>query len=264
MSASPEPSPRCRACGADLSPGAERCDRCGTSQRVDKCPHCGATAGVSPDSELRFRCDVCGAPRVPPAPRGKRSGREIAPLRRAQAAASARARWRAATVGGGLLLGFDVLLLSLLLLISGLSFGLLLAGLVTVVPLAGLVLWMLGRARARGREIAPAIDAAWVAAATDVATQAESNLTAHDLATALGMNEAQAEELLALLEVNDVVRGAMTAGGAMEYAPRFRIGGKPEAAPGKLAAAEEEALAVEEAAAEAEGRAANANRTKEG
>jgi hypothetical protein len=201
---------------------------------------------------------------VPPVPRGKRSGREVAPLQRAQAVASARTRWRAATVAGGLLLGFDMLLLSLVLLISGLSFGLLLAGLVTTVPLAGFVLWALGRARARGREIGPALDAAWLAAATDVASQAEGAMTARDLATALGVGEAQAEELLALLEVNDVVRGAMTAGGEMAYAPRFRIAGKPgaEAEPVAIAAAEQEAIAVDEAAAEERRRAADAGPTK--
>ena len=265
----PAQSPSCRACGADVPPGAERCPRCGTTQRADVCPHCGGTAGVTRDSELRFRCDICGGPRVPPSPRGARSGQELPAVKRAQAALAGRSRWRAATVAGGLLLGFDVLLLSLFLLITGMSFGLFLTGLLTAGPLAAFVLWALSRARARGREIGPALDAAWVAAATEIAVRTEGTLTVKDLADALSIEDAQAEEMLALLEVNDVVRGAVTKGGDVAYAPRIRVGGA--AAPRTvgavgavgavdekaLAAAaaseeEEEALAAEEAAAEAE------------
>lgn len=255
-SASPEPGPRCHACGADVPAGAERCPRCGTSQRVGVCPHCGATAGVTRDSELRFRCDVCGGPRIPPAPGGARAGREVTALRRAHAALSGRSRWRAASLAGGLLLGFDVLLLSLLLLISGASFGLLLTGLLTAGPLAGFVLWAMSRARARGREIAPALDAAWVAAATEVVARADKAITAGDLAAALSIEEAQAEELMALLEVNDVVRGAMSAGGDTAYTPRLRVGSPapaaaqadaPAAAQADALAADEEALAALEA-----------------
>lgn len=259
-SASPEPGARCHACGADVPAGAERCPRCGTSQRVGACPHCGATAGVTRDSELRFRCDVCGGPRIPPSP-GAQAGREVTALRRAHAALSGRSRWRAASLAGGLLLGFDLLLLSLLLLISGASFGLLLTGLLTAGPLTGFVLWAMSRARARGREIAPALDAAWVAAATEVVTRADKALTARDLASALSIEEAQAEELMALLEVNDVVRGAMSAGGDMAYTPRLRIGSPAPAAHAApaaaqadaLAAAEEEALAAEEEALAGQG-----------
>lgn len=234
---------RCRACAADLEPGAARCARCGAAQGEDTCPHCQAIAGASPHDELRLRCDVCGGPRVA-GPRAGLSGREIAPLRRAHAAASSRAAWRAASVAGGLLLGFDALLLGLLILILGASFGLLLAGLATLVPLAVFVLWAMRRAQARGREIGPALDAAWLAAATDVATQAGGALSAAELAAALSIEEPQAEELLALLEVNDMVRAPAAAG------PRVRIGAAAAAAPaaGAMAAAEEEALAAEEAA----------------
>ena len=262
--ASPIAPTRCRACAAEVAPGAERCERCGAAQREDKCPHCGAIAGASPHDELRLRCDVCGGPRVPlPDPPLKRSGREVAALQRAHKAASGRAGWRAASVAGGLLLGFDTLLFSLLLLISGGSFGLLLAGLATLLPLAGFLLWSLQRAKARGREIAPALDAAWLALATDVARQSGGALTAPDLAAALKIEEAQAEELLALLEVNDIIRGGVVAGAG----PRVRIGDGAAAAPAAAAvpgalAAEEEALAVEETAQAREPRSADVDPTQ--
>lgn len=248
--ASPEPGPRCHACGADVPADAERCSRCGTSQRVDACPHCGATAGVTRDSELRFRCDVCGGPRIPPARGGARAGREVTALRRAHAALSGRSKWRAASLAAGLLLAFDLLLLSLLLLITGVGLGLLLTGLFTAGPLAAFVLWAMSRARARGREIGPALDAAWVAAATEVVTRADKAITARDLATALSIEEAQAEELMALLEVSDVVRGAMSAGGDMAYTPRLRIGSPAPAAAVAPAASQADALAAARAAEE--------------
>jgi len=270
--ASAGPGPRCRACGADIAPDAERCPRCGTAQRMDACPHCGATAGVTVDRELRYRCDACGGPRIPPPPRGgARSGLEAPALRRAQTALSARVRWRAAAVASGLLLGFNVLLIGLFLLITGASLWVLLAGLFTVVPLAGFTFWAYTRAKARSREVAPALDAAWVAAATEIAARTKDALTARGLAASLGLEEAQAEELLALLEVNDVVRGAVGADGEIAYASRVRIGPSVDGAipgaaagadPGALVAAEQEALAAEEAAAEIRRRTADVDPPK--
>ncbi|AKT43441.1 zinc ribbon domain-containing protein [Chondromyces crocatus] len=250
-------NPHCSACGADVALQAERCPRCGTSQRQDVCPHCAATSGVTRDTELRFRCDVCGGPRVPPSPGGlPRSGREATALQRAQTAVSGRSLWRIASVVGGLMLGFAFLVLTLFLLISGASTGLFVAGALTIVPLVMFMLWAMARARARGREIAPSLDAAWLAAATDVAAQSQQALTSRELSAALSIGDAQAEELLALLEVNDVVRGTVTQDGNMVYSQRLRVGPAPATAnqttagaePSALAAAaEEEALALEEA-----------------
>jgi hypothetical protein len=259
---------RCRACAAEISKDAPRCERCGTSQRVDTCPHCGAVAGASPHGELRLRCDVCGGPRVPlPQPPLKRSGREIPALQRAGRAASARTGWRAAAIAGGTLLGFNLLVLSVVLLIAGASVGVLLAGLITALPLAAFMFWAFQRAKARGREIGPALDAAWLALATDIANQSRGDLTAGSLAAALGIAEPQAEELLALLEVNDIVRGAMTAGGDMVYSSRLRIAEAapspaPAAADPHAFAAEEEALAAEDGAERLLQQAADAEPTK--
>ncbi|XXX75056.1 zinc ribbon domain-containing protein [Sorangium sp. So ce134] len=246
---------RCRVCAAALAPGSARCPRCGADQRAEVCPHCGGVAGVSADAELRFRCDVCGGPRVPVTDaRVKRSGREVTLLQKARAAASARSVWRAAGIAASALFGFEVFLFAVLLLVLGASGGFFAAGLLTMAPVAVFALWAFRRAKSRGRDIAPALDAAWVSVASDVARQAERPLTAAALGSTLRIAEPQAEELLALLEVNDVVRGAVSPAGEFGYAPKLHVGASPadEAGAGEaesparaLAAAEEEALAAE-------------------
>jgi hypothetical protein len=204
------------------------------------CPSCQGEAGASPHPELRFACDVCGAPRVPRADRSLQySGREAPLLRRADAARKARAGWRAAAVAGGLLLPFTLLILAALLLIFGASAGLLLAALVVIGPIAAFLAFALSRASARGREIGPALDAAWLAVATDVARQTPG-LTADVLAAKLGIDVAQAEELTALLDVE-----AAAPSGAGRAPSRLRVGDADAAAaqPGLEMVEEEAALA---------------------
>ncbi|WP_437277012.1 zinc ribbon domain-containing protein [Sorangium sp. So ce375] len=242
---------RCRVCAAAFAPESDRCPQCGADPRAEACPHCRGVAGASAHPELRFQCDACGGPRVPLADdHVKRSGREVPLLQKARAAASARSVWRAAGVAASALLGFELFLFAVLLLVLGASIGLFTAGLLTMVPVAAFTLWALRQAKSRSREIAPALDAAWVSVASDVARQADGPLTADRLASTLRIAEPQAEELLALLEVNDVVRGAVSPAGEFGYAPKLRVGAargedRDEAAADSVAhtlAAEEEAF----------------------
>lgn len=243
-------SPRCRACGTDVPPGATKCPRCGTSQSTDVCPHCGATAGASPDEELRWRCDICGGPRVPLADaRIRRSGRENKALARAEAARKARAWSRAGAVVAGLALAAVLGVVGLVAALGAvgafqLGFGFVLAAVLTAGPLTGFLLWLVMRARARGKEIEPALDAAWMAVATDVVQQSKEPVTPHALAEALRIEESQAEELLALLEASDIVRGDITDAGALTYQPRMRVDVGANAAAQAEAEAEAEAEAA--------------------
>ncbi len=219
---------RCPVCAAALAPGSDRCRQCGADPRAEACPHCGGVAGVSAHPELRFRCDVCGGPRVPVTDaRVKRSGRELPLLQKARAATSARSVWRAAGIAASALFGFEVFLFAVLLLVLDASVGLFAAGLLTMAPVAAFALLSFRRAKSRSRDIAPALDAAWVSVASDVARQTEHPLTAGGLASTLRIAEPQAEELLALLEVNDVVRGAVSPAGEFGYAPKLRVGATP-------------------------------------
>lgn len=254
MSAASPGAARCRVCAAALAPEGDRCPQCGAAARAEACLHCGGVTGVSAHPELRFVCDACGGPRVPVADdRVERSGREAPLLQKARAAASARSVWRAAGIAASALLGFELLLFAVLLLVLDASVGLFTAGLLTMAPVGAFAVWALRRAKSRSRDIAPALDAAWVSVASDVARQAEGPLTAGGLASTLRIAESQAEELLALLEVNDVVRGAVSPAGEFGYAPKLRVGAargedRGEAGAESVAralAAEEEAFAAE-------------------
>jgi hypothetical protein len=207
---------------------------------LDRCPCCGADAGATPHDELRFVCDVCGGPRVPRLDRSiQYSGREAALLRKADGARKARAGWRAAAIAGALLLPLVLLVFSALLLLFGAGAGLIVTALAATAPVAAFVAFAALRAGSRGQEIGPALDAAWLSAATDVARQTRG-LTAPALARTLGIAEPQAEELMALLDVNAAV-GAPPPG-----APQVRIDPGAAAQPARIAdfaSSEEEALA---------------------
>jgi hypothetical protein len=233
----------CRVCAAKVPDGALRCPNCQAALGdMPPCPHCRATAGASPDKELRYRCDVCGGPRVPRTAAFRPSGKEVVHLRAADAARKARAGYRAASVASGVGIAFVGLFFLFLLLIFGLSFTLALTSVFVLAPVVAFFLFAVSRAGERAKRIAPALDAAWVSVANDVANETAGVLTATDLAAKLGIEEAQAEELVALLDVNAIVSQAVP--------PQLRIGARPAAPAGVEALAEEEA-----AAAEAESRA---------
>ena len=184
---------------------------------IEPCPCCAAHAGASPHAELRFVCDVCGGPRVPRVdPTLRSSGREVPLLRKADAARKARAGWQVAAIADGVLLPFTLLCLAATVLLFGAGIAMTLVALFAVAPVASFLAFALHRAGVRGHEIAPALDAAWLAVATDVAQQTPG-LTASVLAQKLGIEEPQAEELMALLDVN----GAFTLGETPR--PRLRF-----------------------------------------
>lgn len=203
----------CRVCAADVPNGAVVCPRCGTSQRMEPCPLCGAVTGISPNDEMRYVCDVCGGPRVPLDRKGvKRGSAGDKALKRANAARMSRAKNRAGAVVAGLGLAGVLGLIALYAVLGAIGvvspgLGFVMASLLTAGPLAALVAALVARSKAAGKVIGPALDEAWLAVATDVAEQSREPMTARLLAEALRIEEPQAEELVALLEANDVVRG---------------------------------------------------------
>ncbi|MFO0754881.1 MAG: zinc ribbon domain-containing protein [Byssovorax sp.] len=234
---------RCRACGADAPAGATRCPRCNAPLgKPTPCPHCGGEGGISADSELRFVCDLCGGPRVPHE-QGQANGKEVPFLQKADAARKGRAAWRGTAIGSGVGLVLSIIPVLLLIGLLGPSLLLLVPG-VLFNGLFALMLWVsLGRARQRGREIAPAIDAAWMAAANDLARSGALASPA-ELVTKLGLDEQKAEELSAMIDVDRAVGGVP--------GPKVRIATEPGAPlpPDPAFEALEKAAAEEEAAAE--------------
>ena len=253
-------SSRCRACGADLPDGAATCPRCGTSQTMATCPHCGGTSGVSRDDEMRFKCDLCGGPRIPIlAPSVRTSGKEVTALKKAEDARKGRAAARATAIAGGVGLTFTALTFAVFWLIFGLGIVSGVLFLALAGPLAALLAWGSQKAGQRGKEIQPALDAAWLAAATDVAAKSRGQLTAPDLAVAMSIDEAKAEELLAMVDVHRAVGGGALprTDDMAAFDAKLRAAEAVSAASAASgAAAEHEATAEEEAAqADAQARA---------
>ncbi len=240
-------STRCRACAAEVPEGALRCPTCQAPVGpLAPCPHCRGEGGISPHGEFRWVCDICGGPRVPQHDREVAwSKREEPLLRKADAARKARAIARGIAIASGALLGAGVVFFALLMIIFGFGLGLALASLVMLAPpLLGLVLAS-RRAGEKGREIGPALDAAWLAAANDVAASKQS-ASAEVIGKTLGLDAEKAEELVALLDVDRSIGG-----GRLRFP---EVPAQPLVAPGHtlVATAEEEAAIAEQAAIEAQ------------
>lgn len=247
-------SSRCRTCGREIAAEAPDCPHCGAPNLEERCPHCNAVTTSSPDKELRYHCDLCGGPRVPRGdPSVRRGKRDVPFLRRANEARKARAKYRAITAVFAVM-GFGTTMLAgLWALIFPLSIGFFVTwGLFAGIALF-MVLWSLRRAGEKTKEIAPQLDQAWTRAAADTASAIKGPFTAARLAKAMGVDEALAEELLAQLDVNDMVRSDVTESGEIAYQMKLRFG-----APGTQGTPEEEA----EALAEAEAMAAEARAGK--
>lgn len=237
LSGEPGPSGTCRVCGSKLD-GSLRCRQCGAAYgEANRCPHCKSVADVEPHDKLRFRCRVCGGPRVPlDDPDVVRTGREQPMLARAQRARMKAAAWK---VGAGSVGAFGLLSLLVALVVLGIATPGLIATLLTLilvsVPFVFAVLaWR--RAQAQAKQVDNSLDDAWTLVASDLMRQRGSELTATDLAQAMRLSEEQAELLLARLSVQDFVRARVTDEGDIAYstrdlpAPRARIVAGPEEA----------------------------------
>lgn len=243
LSGEPGPGGTCRVCSAELD-GSGRCRRCGAAYgEANRCPHCRSVADVEPHDTLRFRCRVCGGPRVPlDDPEIVRTGREqpmLARARRAQLRASA---WK---VGAGTVAGFGALSALVALIVVGIAspglFATLATLLVVSVPfVAAILAWRRGKRHdAEGQN---ALDDAWALVASDLFRQRGAELTAKELAEAMRLGEEQAELLLARLSVQDFVRARVTDEGDIAYSTREVAAPRTRVAAGR----EEEVLYADE------------------
>jgi hypothetical protein len=194
----------CPACGGALD-AMQRCTACGAAfGELDRCPHCRSISGIEAHPKLRFRCRVCGGPRIPvDDASGVRSGRELVPLehaRREQLRASA-FRAGAGFLGASGFFSVIVTVLVLLAIAPG-PVPKLLALLVAGLPLA-LAAYAWRRANRHSAELERDLDEAWLLAAADAASK-EPALDAVRLGKRLRIEESAAELLLAELSVQDL------------------------------------------------------------
>lgn len=215
------------------------------------CPHCGATAKVSPDDELRFKCDVCGAPRVEV--QGVQMSRDaVASLKAARADQVSRAKWRTAGLVGGVFGGLGTLATVLMLLIFGLGIMSGMAFTVGMVPWLALAALAIIRSKGKTTAMMEKLDDAWRLAARDVLANHPDGLTASELGEKLGLTERQTDLVAAELSLDGAVQSRITDDGRQVLtAPKNlriqpQLGGDPLA---ERFQALEESMAAEEAAA---------------
>lgn len=251
ISGEPAPGGRCKVCGGTLSESL-RCEQCGAAYgERNRCPHCRSVADIEPAEPLRFRCRVCGGPRIPVDSREVvRTGREVPVLKQARKAHLARAAW---AVTAGVVGGFGVLsMLTTLLVVAfgpGLLTSLALLGGSLVPFVAAAWAWRKAKAKAKTRE--QLLDDAWSLVASDVLTHTGKELEADDLAKLMRIDVARAEQVLAHLSAQDFVHARVTDEGDIAYSSKLRV--EPLAEEPSAEAAEE----VDEAEQLARARASN-------
>lgn len=225
VTGAPLPGGECRVCGSQLSDSLT-CENCGAAYgEANRCPHCRSVADTEEDATLRHRCRVCGGPRVPVDDHDiVRSGRETPQLQRARRAQLRGAGWM---VGAGVVGGFGLLSLAVVLLVLGVASPGVVAtvaaiGAVAIPFVVSALAWQ--RARAARSEREHALDEAWSLVAADVLRHRGEELTAAELGKLMHVSEEVAELLLANLSVRDVIRTRVTEEGELAYsAPPERL-----------------------------------------
>jgi hypothetical protein len=216
------------------------------------CPHCGGLAKVSPHAELRFVCNICGAPRIET--KGlPLSGREKPALEAARMHGRHRLFWKIGAIFGFTSAAFVLGVTMIALLLGGGSWGML-GGIVFGLPWVVLAILSMSRAGAKTQELKQALDEAWRTAARDVAMASKDGITGADLARQMGLDATTAENLVAELSIDDAMRARMTDDGRIVVAPLegLRIDTSASAStPSALDPLEEKFAALEAAEAEA-------------
>jgi hypothetical protein len=195
----------CSACGGALDTTG-RCAQCGrVFGEAYRCPHCHTVCDVEPHPELLFRCQVCGAPRIPVTDGAQRSGREVGALALARKEQLRMGALRAAAI---FLLAAGALCTTVVaLILAFVTAGLFVKG---VALLAAAVPFVIGalalRNAARHRdELTRALDRAWLSVLAEDNQRAQGSLDAATIARRFGVTEARAELWLAELSVQELM-----------------------------------------------------------
>jgi hypothetical protein len=243
VSAPPSPS-TCSACGASAVTGGV-CARCGfTSGEANRCPHCNAVARVEPKgagASLSWVCGVCGGPRMPHGLGGEKA---MTPLREAKASQSLALRSRAS-------FWFLTAMTLFFTLVAVAAWPAALLVKLIVLAMAVIPATLAVRARAQASRATSdanaALDAAWLAAAEDVASHAKKGVTVAELASRLKIDPARADALLTQLAVHDRTRIDVDDDAEIRYS----IGPEIDTSKVRVGSSEDRFLALEQAEAEA-------------
>lgn len=224
----------CTTCSATIPAGESRCPTCGTTRGEEhRCPFCRAIAKPEPDPALRWRCPVCGAPRIPHAGAGS-TEEALSHLKAARSARSSQLVWKMSGYLGAAFGALALLILTGVYMIVAPPLTAMLAGYVLgLTPLAfAAIAW--SKSKSKAPTIAGELDAAWFDAAKELLAR-RGMTRASELSDALKISPADAEKMLVRLASHDDVRPDVTEGGdlAVSLRPnaRVRVQAEPAAEP---------------------------------
>ncbi|NUO47746.1 MAG: hypothetical protein HOV80_02695 [Polyangiaceae bacterium] len=212
------------------------------------CPLCGGIAGVDPHPELGTVCRLCGAPRIVMPEGATLDDTMRSALRKAEAARKARGLFRALGVAGIVGTAFGALVSLPILFFS--FWASLLTVLFISAPSLAIALFSRAKVASKSKEVTASLDAAWGAATAELVRTGKAKTPA-DIAKALGIDLARAQQLMTLVSVDAEI--------GIAGAPTVRVDTSGSVLPPDPRFAELEARAAAEQQAEAEAAAAEAH-----
>ena len=227
-------TPLCPGCAKPLPAGADRCPSCGAAvgEHV-RCVHCRALVDVETAAEVRFVCRICGGVRIPidDATIAK-SATQIELLKRASIARSASNIWRIiAAVVAIFGLGSVLVLLLVISVANPDTPAAVMAGIAACIPFVFAAL-AFRKSRAHHGEIERLVDAAWMAAATDIARAHGGAIDAATFAKLTRASVDAADLILARMASQNVFTSTETPQGTVQYKLLDMAGDAPRLAGG--------------------------------
>jgi len=158
-----------------------------------QCPHCRAVSQVMEGDEMVRVCGICGGPRISFAEGIVPSQATNDALRRAERARRGRSTARALGYVGTMSVALAALVFAFTALVGGLGWAIGMGGVTGLLSMA-MILRSTLRSRAQTEEMKKHLDDAWASAAHDAFAAGKAS-NARELAAALGIDVARAEEL---------------------------------------------------------------------
>lgn len=179
---------------------------------LERCPHCGSDARLTPHTTYRYKCTLCGKPRVPMDPRLATTDATTAVhLKAAHRQRMARFAWLAAGVGAAAL----ALVAGVLGAGASAAFNFGFAGNLTallfaLVPIVASVFFFVA-GRGAERKTREEIGEAWRCAVNNLHAASGGRLSAEALARGTGIPTEEAAQLLAEAEVSQFLNASAPA-----------------------------------------------------
>ena len=209
----------CPACAKPVAAGADRCAHCGAvaGERL-RCVHCRALVDVDAAPDVRFVCRICGGVRIPIDDAAVvRSPVQIELLKKATVARSATTIWG---IVAGVVAAFGVLAVLVLALVVSVAdpptLAAVMAGVAACIPF-GFAAVAFRKSRVHRAELVHAVEAAWIAAAADIARARGGEIDSGTLAKLTRASEATAAELLAHMSREGMLETPSMSEGAHPY-----------------------------------------------